>query len=120
MKINKNYMQTIVSGLLLFVTIAIIHNFSIALIGTCTILGTAIIITNFVGLYNFLKENLFNIKSIIYLENWRYYVVTTILVGLAYIFILPQKMIIVSGILISGMLVILFIYDVLRSIFKFK
>ena len=117
-KIGENNVKTIIFALLLLVIIGIAYNFKVAIISVSTILGTAILISNFIDFYRTVKGHNFDIKSIISL-NWKYYGTSTIIVGLVYIFLLPKKMVLVSGILILCVLGGLLILDLIRTIFKF-
>lgn len=117
MRKSEIRIKIILSALLLLVITGIAYNFRVALIGVSTILGTTIMITNCVDLYLFLKENHFNVKSITTI-NWKYFSVSTIIIGLIYIFLLPKKMIMVSGIIILCILGVLFVFDMVKSIFK--
>ena len=91
-----------------------------AVISTLFFAVTLFVILNTKNIYLHLKINRFNVKSIIYLENLKYYVISTIIISLVYVFILPEFVIMMSGILILCVLGGLFIFDMVRSIFKFR
>ena len=119
MKIKeKSIIRLIVPIFMLFTIISITNNIKIAVISVSTISCTCIIIFNFINLYQILKKNSFNIKVFFVEINWKYYGISTFLTCIVYVFLLPNDMIIASSILILCVLVVLLIFDLIRTIFK--
>jgi len=116
----KNSLKTIIWYVVLFFILWLLKgDVKSAAIFSLFLAATIIFIYNVIAIYLYLKENRFNLKSFIYIKNWRYYVISTVIIGLIYLFLLPEILIIVGGIIILCMLGGLFIFDLIRRIIKF-
>jgi hypothetical protein len=117
----KDTFRTIIMFCGFFVFLWLIEgNVKGAAISTLFFAVTLIVILNTKNIYLHLKMNRFNIKSITSLDNLKYYAISTIIIGLVYVFILPEFVIMMSFIFILCVLGGLLIFDLAKSIFKFR
>ena len=116
----KNSLKTIIGYIIFFLVLWLLEgDAKSAAIFSLFIAVTVIFIYNMIAIYLYLKDNRFNMKFVLNVINWKYYVISTIIIGLAYMFLLPEILIMIGGIITLCLLVGLFIFDIVRSIFKF-
>jgi hypothetical protein len=119
MTLKKSLKAIIALVILFFIILLSKGDVKFAAIFCLFLAATVIFISNVISIYLHLRNNRFRIASLTYVKNWRYFAISTIIVILVYVFILPESFILVGGIPTLCLLVGLFIFDIVKSILKF-
>jgi len=116
----KESFKTIIRFGVLFVVIWLAYgDMKTAAISSLLFAVILFVILNTKDIYLHLKMNRFNVKSITYLKNWKFYVISTVIIVLICVFIFDKVELIICGIFSLVVLGGLLIMDVVKSIFKF-
>ena len=108
----KNNLKSIIALVILFLIIWLSKgDAKLAAIFCLFLAATVVFISNVISIYLHLRNNRFSIKSLTYVKNWRYFAISTIIIILVYVFILPNSFILIGGIPTLCLLVGLFIFD---------